>query len=60
MAEEKRIADEAAAKAANVEHRREVNRSVVADLIAGIPEDCAKKCVEAVARMQVQHMTINY
>lgn len=61
LAEEKRIADEATAKAANVEHRREVNRSVVADLIAaGIPEDCAKKCVEAVARMQVQHMTINY
>ncbi|MFV1476095.1 hypothetical protein [Serratia marcescens] len=61
LAEEKRIADDAAAKAANVEHRREVNRSVVADLIAaGVPEDCAKKCVEAVARMQVQHMTINY
>lgn len=61
LAEEKRIADEAAEKAANVEHRRAVNRSVVAGLIsAGVPEDCAKKCVEAVARMQVQHMTINY
>lgn len=61
LAGEKRIADDAAAKAANVEHRREVNRSVVADLIAAVvPEDCAKKCVEAVARMQVQHMTINY
>lgn len=61
LAEEKRIADEAAAKAANVEHRREVNRSVVADLIAeGVPEDCAKKCVEAVARMKVRNMHINY
>ncbi|CAI1905538.1 hypothetical protein [Serratia liquefaciens] len=61
LAEEKRIADEAAERAANVEHRRSVNRSVVAGLItAGVPEDCAKKCVEAVARMQVQHMTINY
>ncbi|MFN1145383.1 hypothetical protein [Serratia liquefaciens] len=61
LAEEKRIADEAAEKAANVEHRRAVNRSVVAGLIAaGVPEDCAKKCVEAVARMQVPHMTINY
>ncbi|MGQ6546011.1 hypothetical protein ACUNEV_00520 [Serratia sp. IR-2025] len=61
LAEEKRIADEAAAKAANIEHRREVNRSVVADLIAeGVPEDCAKKCVEAVARMKVRNMHINY
>ena len=61
LAEEKRIADDAAEKAANVEHRRAVNRSVVAGLIAaGVPEDCAKKCVEAVARMQVPHMTINY
>lgn len=61
LAEEKRIADEASAKAANVEHRREVNRSVVADLIAeGVPEDCAKKCVEAVARMKVRNMHINY
>lgn len=61
LAEEKRIADEAAEKAANVEHRRAVNRSVVAGLIAaGVPEECAKKCVEAVARMQVPHMTINY
>ncbi|MFV9077244.1 hypothetical protein ABQ397_13255 [Serratia fonticola] len=61
LAEEKRIADEAAKKAANVEHRREVNRGVVADLIAeGVPEDCAKKCVEAVARMKVRNMHINY
>lgn len=61
IAEEKKAAEEAAAKAADVEHRRAVNRSVVADLVAaGVQEDCAKKCVEAVARMQVQHMTINY
>ncbi|MEL5392845.1 hypothetical protein [Serratia nevei] len=61
IAAEKKASDEAAAKAADIEHRRAVNRSVVTELVAaGVPEDCAKKCVEAVARMQVQHMTINY
>lgn len=61
LAEEKRIADEAAARAADVEHRRAINASAVQALIdQGIPDDWAKACVVAIARGKVPAMTINY
>ena len=61
LAEEKRIADEAAARAADVEHRRAINASAVQALIEqGIPEDWAKACVVAIARGKVPATTINY
>lgn len=61
LAEEKRIADEAAARAADVEHRRAINAAVVQSLIdQGIPEDWAKACVVAIARGKVPATTINY
>lgn len=59
--EEKRIADEAAARAADVEHRRAINAAAVQALIEqGIPDDWAKACVVAIARGKVPATTINY
>ncbi|EOX6727612.1 hypothetical protein ACPU7E_002185 [Salmonella enterica subsp. enterica serovar Heidelberg] len=61
LAEEKRIADEAAARAADVEHRRAINASAVQALIdQGIPDDWAKACVVAIARGKIPATTINY
>ncbi|EBW2266096.1 hypothetical protein CBK19_10190 [Salmonella enterica subsp. enterica serovar Hillingdon] len=61
LAEEKRIADEAAARAADVEHRRAINAAAVQALIdQGIPDDWAKACVVAIARGKVTATTINY
>lgn len=61
LAEEKRIADEATARAADVEHRRAINASAVQALIdQGIPDDWAKACVVAIARGKVPATTINY
>ncbi|CNH74858.1 Uncharacterised protein [Yersinia pseudotuberculosis] len=61
LTEEKRIADEAAARAANVEHKRAINQQAVADLVAtGIPEECAVQCVKAIAKGQVSAIAITY
>jgi len=61
LAEEKRVADEAAKRAADVEHRRAINRQAVADLIAnGLPEDCAQKCVAAIAKNLISSVRITY
>lgn len=61
LAEEKRIADEAAARAANVEHKRAINQQAVADLVAtGISEECAVQCVKAIAKGQVSSIVITY
>ncbi|WP_338659031.1 hypothetical protein [Yersinia intermedia] len=61
LAEEKRVADEAAKRAADVEHRRTINRQAVADLIAnGLPEDCAQKCVAAIAKNLIASVRITY
>ena len=61
LAEEKRIADEAAKRAADVEHRRAINRQSVAELVAaGLPADCAQKCVETIAKGEVSAIRITY
>ncbi|WP_023640406.1 hypothetical protein [Dickeya zeae] len=61
LAEEKRIADENAARSADVEHRRVINRSIVADLIAaGIPDEFATQVVRAIASGNVRNAKINY
>lgn len=61
LAEEKRIADEVAKREADVEHRRTINRQSVAELVAaGLPEDCAQKCVAAIAKGSVAAIRINY
>ena len=61
LAEEQRIAEEEARRAADKEHRRTVNRRVIADLIAqGIPEEFAQKALLAIAGGKVQDAHIKY
>ncbi len=61
LAEEKRIADENARRAADVEHRRTINRRVIADLVAqGIPDEHAKAVLLAIAGGKVPDAQIKY
>lgn len=61
LAEEKRIQDEAAARAANIEHKRQINAAAVADLIiAGLTEECAQACIRAIAKGHVSSVSITY
>ncbi|BBI91638.1 putative conserved hypothetical protein [Serratia symbiotica str. Tucson] len=61
LAEEKRIADEAAKRAADVEHRKTVNQTALGALIkAGIPENYAKLCIRTIALGNVPAIHINY
>lgn len=61
LAEQKRIADEDARRAADKEHRRTINRQVIADLVAqGIPTEWAEKCLVSFASGKVAGQTIKY
>ena len=61
LAEEQRKGEEEARRAADKEHRRTVNRRVIADLIAqGIPEEFAQKAMLAIAGGKVQDAHIKY
>ncbi|HFI1314750.1 TPA: hypothetical protein ACGPHU_000505 [Enterobacter hormaechei] len=61
LAEEQRKAEEEARRAADKEHRRTVNRRVIADLIAqGIPEEFVQKAMLAIAGGKVQDAHIKY
>lgn len=61
LAEVKRIAEEEAQRIANIEHCRAINQRAVADLVkSGVPEDCAKKCIVAIAKSLVSNITIKY
>lgn len=61
LAEEKRIADEAAARADDIEYKRSVHRTAVNDLVAiGISDEFAIACVRAIAMNKISKTTINY
>ncbi len=61
LAEQQRLADEAAARAANVEHKRKINRAAVAALVtAGLTEELAVKAVTAIATGKVPNTSIQY
>lgn len=61
LAEEQRKVEEEARRAADKEHRRTVNRRVIADLInQGIPEEFAQKALLAIAGGKVQDAHIKY
>lgn len=61
LAEEQRKAEEEARRAADKEHRRTVNRRVIADMIdQGIPEEFAQKAMLAIAGGKVQDAHIKY
>ncbi|NCB58251.1 MAG: hypothetical protein EOM46_12290 [Gammaproteobacteria bacterium] len=61
LAEERRIADEAARRAANVAHQKRINNEAKDDFVkGGIPEEFARKAVELLAKRQVRNGSINY
>lgn len=60
LAEDKRVADEAAKKAADKAHQAEVNNAAIAVLTkAGIDAECAKACVIAIIKNQVAQSFLN-
>lgn len=61
LADEKRIKDEEARRAADKEHRKTINNKALQDLIAaGVPEECAKLCITAIAKGNITAISINY
>lgn len=62
LAEEKRIADEAAKRAADVEHRKTINNKAKGDLVfaAGITEAQAIAVITAIAKGEVSAIRITY
>ncbi|HDL7837899.1 TPA: cell envelope biogenesis protein TolA [Yersinia enterocolitica] len=60
LAEEKRVADEAAKKAADKAHQAEVNNAAIDILTkAGIDAECAKACVIAIIKNQLAQSFLN-
>ncbi|MEM6162076.1 hypothetical protein AAH446_16245 [Erwinia sp. P6884] len=61
LAEEKRIADEAADRAADIEHRKTVNNNALLCLVAaGLTEEAAKIAINAIAKGAVSAIRITY
>lgn len=62
IAEEQRLKEEAdAARAADVEHRRTINQSILMDLMGlGIEEAKAITLIKNIANNKIAHLTINY
>ncbi|HHR6096688.1 TPA: cell envelope biogenesis protein TolA [Providencia alcalifaciens] len=61
LAEEERKRQEEAKRQADKEHRKAVNNQAMQDLIdAGIPEECAKNCIIAIAKNLVSNVKIHY
>ncbi|MCY1341530.1 hypothetical protein D9M68_138790 [compost metagenome] len=59
--EKARIQAEAEAREADKEHKRAINKEALAAFIAaGMPEDCAKKAIELIAKRQIPHIQITY
>ncbi|HCR4430469.1 TPA: cell envelope biogenesis protein TolA [Morganella morganii] len=61
LAEVERQKQEELKRLADTAHRAKVNNQAMQDLIAtGIPEDCAKACIIAIAKGAVSSVKINY
>lgn len=61
LAEEERKRQEDAKRQADKEHQKAVNNKAMQDLIdAGIPEECAKNCIIAIAKNLVSNVKIHY
>lgn len=61
LAEIERQKQEELKRQADTVHRAKVNNQAMQDLIAaGIPEDCAKACIIAIAKGSVSSVKINY
>jgi len=62
LAEEKRIADQAAARAADIKHRKTINNQAKDNLMAsaGLTEEQAIAVITAIAKGNISAVTINY
>nr|ELR5167115.1 cell envelope biogenesis protein TolA [Providencia rettgeri] len=61
LAEEERKRQENAKRQADKEHQKAINNKAMQDLIdAGIPEECAKNCIIAIAKSLVSNVKIHY
>ncbi|QAV22365.1 cell envelope biogenesis protein TolA [Proteus hauseri] len=61
LAEEERKRQEDAKRQADKEHQKAVNNKAMQGLIdAGIPEECAKNCIIAIAKNLVSNVKIHY
>lgn len=61
LAEAERKRQEEAKRQADKEHQKAINNQAMQDLIdAGIPEDCAKNCIIAIAKNLVSNVKIHY
>ncbi|HDL7100161.1 TPA: hypothetical protein PXM79_002952 [Yersinia enterocolitica] len=62
LAEEKRVADEAAARAANEAHRKTIGAAVVSGLVehAGLTREQAIDTLKALIKNQIPHTNIHY
>lgn len=61
LAEEERKHQEDAKRQADKKHQKEINNQAMQDLIdAGIPEECAKSCIIAIAKNLVSNVKIHY
>lgn len=61
LAEEERKRKEEAKRQADKEHQKAINNQAMQDLIdAGIPEECAKNCIIAIAKNLVSNVKIHY
>lgn len=61
LAEEERKCQEEAKRQADKEHQKAINNQAMQDLIdAGIPEECAKNCIIAIAKNLVSNVKIHY
>lgn len=60
-AEAARIKREEEARAANIEHQRNVHREIIAGFVAvGETEEFAMQAIKAVLKAKLQRITINY
>ncbi|MEQ5315712.1 cell envelope biogenesis protein TolA [Providencia vermicola] len=61
LAEEECKRQEDARRQADKKHQKEINNQAMQDLIdAGIPEECAKSCIIAIAKNLVSNVKIHY
>ncbi|MCX2590149.1 cell envelope biogenesis protein TolA [Proteus penneri] len=61
LAEVERKRQEEAKRQADKEHQKAINNQALQDLIdAGIPEECAKNCIIAIAKNLVSNVKIHY
>jgi len=59
--EEKRIADEAAAREKDTKHKGQIHREILSVLLSiGLTDDQGKRVISAMAKGKLPHVTINY